>query len=232
MQHLDEHRFIDADTLAEALATAIQRVLRIAIAARGRASLVVSGGRTPQRFFNRLAALPLDWRKVVITLADERWVEIDSPSSNEQLVRRELLRDEAANAQFIGLKSHHVLSVGAQTAWRALADMPRPFDAIVLGMGDDGHTASLFPASPQLADALNSALPPDCVVMLAPVAPQARVSLNLAALLNSRRIVLHLQGAEKWAAYQQARVAGPIELMPVRAVLHQHLVPIEVFWSP
>ena len=83
MQHLDEHRFIDANTLAEALATAIQRVLRIAIAARGRASLVVSGGRTPRRFFNRLAALPLDWRKVVITNA----LPLGQPFARAQIER-------------------------------------------------------------------------------------------------------------------------------------------------
>lgn len=232
MQHLHEHRFIDAATLAEALATAIQRDLQTAIAARGRASLVVSGGRTPRRFFNRLAALSLDWRKVVITLADERWVEIDSPLSNEQLVRRELLRDEAVSAQFIGLKSNHVLSVGAETAWRALADLPRPFDVVVLGMGDDGHTASLFPDSPQLPDALNSSLPPACIALQAPVAPPARVSLNLAALLDSRRIFIHFQDAQKWAVYQLAKAPGPIEAMPIRALLRQPSIPVDVYWSP
>jgi 6-phosphogluconolactonase len=233
MHHPPEHRFPDAHALARALAGEIQVELQEAIAARGYASLVVSGGRTPVVLFNQLAGEKLPWNKVWVTLADERWVDVHDAASNEQLVRAELLQQQAATAQFIGLKNAAATpEQGADWTWRALSRIKRPFDVVLLGMGDDGHTASLFPDSPHLAQAMNTSLPPACVAMQAPVAPQARLSLNLNALLDARRIILHIQGDAKWAVYQAAKAHGPTAALPVRAVLHQQIVPIEVFWSP
>lgn len=238
MHHLPEHRFPDALGLARALAGEIQVELQEAIAARGHASLVVSGGRTPIALFHQLAAEKLAWDKVWVTLADERWVDVHDAASNERLVRAELLRDHAATAQFIGLKNAAATpEAGVEWAWRSLARIAKPFDVVVLGMGDDGHTASLFPPtstnpSPHLTQALNTSLPPTCVAMQAPVEPRARLSLNLNALLDTRRIILHIQGESKWSVYQAAKAHGPVAQLPVRAVLHQQLVPVEVFWSP
>lgn len=238
MPHHHEHRFPDAHALARALAGEIQVDLQEAIAMRGRASLVVSGGRTPVALFNQLATEKLPWDKVWVTLADERWVDVHDAASNECLVRTELLQQLAATAQFVGLKNAATTpEEGAQWAWRSLARIPRPFDVVVLGMGDDGHTASLFPASPtnpspQLTQALDTSRPPACVVMQAPVVPQARLSFNLNALLDTRRIVLHIQGEAKWAVYQTAKAHGPTALLPIRAALHQQEVPVDVFWSP
>jgi 6-phosphogluconolactonase len=233
MQHPHEHRFPDAQALAHALAGEIQVDLQEAIAARGSASLVVSGGRTPVTLFNQLASETLPWDKVWVTLADERWVDAHDASSNERLVRAELLQQRAATAQFISLKNAaETPEAGLDWTWRSLSRMARPFDVVLLGMGDDGHTASLFPNSAQLAQALDTSKPPAVVAMQAPVAPQQRISLNLNALLDSRRIVLHIQGESKWAVYQAAKQRGATELMPVRAVLHQQDVPVDVFWSP
>ena len=233
MQHPHEHRFPDANALARALAGEIQVDLQEAIAARGSASMVVSGGRTPVTLFNQLASESLAWDKVWVTLADERWVDAHDAASNERLVRAELLQQRAAAAQFVSLKNTaETPAAGADWAWRALSRMARPFDVVLLGMGDDGHTASLFPNNAQLAQALDTSKPPACIAMQAPVAPQARLSLNLNALLDARRIVLHIQGEGKWAVYQAAKQRGATELMPVRAVLHQHDVPVDVFWSP
>jgi 6-phosphogluconolactonase len=233
MQHAHEHRFPDAHALARALAGEIQVDLQEAIAARGSASMVVSGGRTPVTLFNQLASEALPWEKVWVTLADERWVDAHDAASNERLVKAELLQQRAAVAQFISLKNAAATpEAGAEWAWRSLARMSRPFDVVLLGMGDDGHTASLFPNTEPLAEALNTSRPPACVGMRAPVAPQERLSLNLTALLDARRIVLHIQGDAKWAVYQAAKQRGATELMPVRAVLHQQDVPVDVFWSP
>lgn len=233
MHHPHEHRFPDANALARALAGEIQVDLQEAIAARGHAGLVVSGGRTPVALFRQLAAEKLPWDKVWVTLADERWVDVHDASSNERLVRTELLQQHAGAARFIGLKNPaDTAAAGADWAWRALAKVGRPFDVVLLGMGDDGHTASLFPDSPHLAQALDTSRPPACVAMQAPVAPQARLSLNLNALLDARRIILHIQGDSKWAVYQAAKSHGPVAVLPVRAVLHQQDVPVDVFWSP
>lgn len=238
MHHSNEHRFPDAHALARALAGEIQVELQEAIAARGHASLVVSGGRTPVALFNQLAGELLPWDMVWVTLADERWVDVHDAASNERLVRVELLQRHAAAASFVGLKNAAATpEEGAEWAWRSLSRIKRPFDVVLLGMGDDGHTASLFPPtptnpSPHLAQALNTSTPPACVAMQAPVSPQARISMNLNALLDARRIILHIQGQTKWSVYQAAQARGATAALPVRAVLHQQIVPVEVFWSP
>jgi 6-phosphogluconolactonase len=118
------------------------------------------------------------------------------------------------------------------SAWETYARVPRPFDVTVLGMGDDGHTASLFPSSPNLKSALNPSAIAGCVGMWSPTPPQARISLNLSALLDSRRIFLFLVGEQKWRTYLRACEPGPTQDMPVRAVLRQEKTPVEVVWAP
>ena len=207
--------------------------LNAAIGARGLASLVVSGGKSPLKLFELLRSESLDWSRVCVALADERWVDPTDPDSNEKLVRNVLLQQSAAAARFIGLKNGAPTpDLGAVSAWETFARVPRPFDAVVLGMGDDGHTASLFPGSPNLPSALDQAAVAGCVGMRSPVAPHARLSLNLSALLDSRRIVLLITGAEKWRTFCAASADGPVQDMPVRAVLRQRRTPIEVMWAP
>jgi 6-phosphogluconolactonase len=160
-------------------------------------------------------------------------VDPTDPASNERLVREVLLRDRAAAARFVGLKNAaESPELGAMSAWETFASVPRPFDATVLGMGDDGHTASLFPNSPNLRSALDPAAAPGCVGMRAPTPPHARLSLNLSALLGSRRIYLLILGEDKWRTFTAAAGPGPIEDMPVRGVLRQQNTPVEVVWAP
>jgi 6-phosphogluconolactonase len=226
-------KFADSDALARNLSDQLAANLRTAIAARGLASLVVSGGKSPIKLFELLRVETLDWSRVCIALADERWVDPTDPESNEKLVRDYLLKESAAAARFIGLKNAAPTpDLGAVSAWETFARVPRPFDAVVLGMGDDGHTASLFPRSPNLASALNPAAVAGCVGMRSPVAPHPRLSLNLSALLDSRRIVLPLGGAQKWKTYCAASGDGPAEEMPIRCVLRQRHTPVEVMWAP
>ena len=230
---LNEHRFADATALAGVLAEQIKVDLQEAIAQRGSASLVVSGGRTPLPLFAQLRSQVLDWKNVWITLADERWVDVSSDTSNEHLVRQHLLVDRAASAHFVGLKNPaDTPEAGAEWATRALSRIPQPYDVIVLGMGEDGHTASLFPGSLALARALDPGAAPGCVAIHALTAPHARMTLNLAALLSARRILLHLEGEAKWRVYQRARTAASVVEMPVRAILQQKEVPVDVFWCP
>jgi 6-phosphogluconolactonase len=226
-------KFPDDESLSRALAEQIAAGLRAAIAARGLASLVVSGGKSPVKLFELLRTQTLDWSRVCIALADERWVDPADPGSNERLVRDVLLKDSAAAARFHGLKNGAPTpDMGAVSAWETFARVPRPFDAVVLGMGDDGHTASLFPRSPNLHDALNPGAAAGCIGMRAPTEPRARISLNLAALLDSRLVYILILGAAKLHTFTAASGPGPVEDMPVRAVLRQDRTPVEVVWAP
>jgi 6-phosphogluconolactonase len=226
-------RFADQGALAKSLAEQIAAALRNAISSRGLASLVVSGGTSPVKLFEALSAQVLEWSKVCVALADERWVDPADPGSNERLVRSVLLKNQAANARFLGLKNGAPTpDIGAVSAWETFARVPRPFDTVVLGMGDDGHTASLFPNSPNLPGALSPASAAGCVGMRAPVEPHPRLSLNMSALLDARRVVVLINGESKWRTYVTACEAGPVQDMPVRGVLQQTRTPVEVMWAP
>ncbi len=202
-KHLDPEgrqieRFEDRDDLAEALAGSVAGSLRAAITERGEASLVVSGGSTPKPLFEHLSRRPLAWGNVRVTLADERWVPADHEDSNERLIRRCLLVEEAAAATLIGLKTSDATpEEGCRACEQALAGIPRPFDVVILGMGGDGHTASLFPGAPELPAGLDLSSRRTCLAIRPPEAPQPRMSLTLAALVDSRRLVLHVTGEEK-----------------------------------
>jgi 6-phosphogluconolactonase len=228
-----ERRFPNAAALIETLALDIADALREGLAAGRGASLVVPGGRSPMPLFEHLSSAELDWDDVWVALSDERWVDASSASSNEKLVRDHLLKGAAAGAHFVGLKNGAAdARSGAHASWSAVAELPRPFDFMLLGMGEDGHVASLFPDSPGLALALDPAQPPGCVAMTAPVPPHERLSLNLRALLDSRRIGVLITGPDKWATYERARARGPAVDMPVRALLQQQNVPVAVYWAP
>jgi 6-phosphogluconolactonase len=226
-------RYPDAASLADRLAADIAASLSGAIAQRGLASLVVSGGNSPAQLFQALSTRALDWSRVCVALADERWVDPSDAGSNEKLVRNGLLRDAAAAARFSGLKNAAPSpELGAASAWETFARVPRPFDVTVLGMGDDGHTASLFPHSPNLRNALDPSAAAGCVGMRAPTEPHARLSLNLSALLDSRQMYILILGETKWRTFTTANGPGAVEDMPVRAVLRQDRTPVEVVWAP
>jgi 6-phosphogluconolactonase len=229
---IEPKEYPSMDALAREAAGRIARHLARALDERGIASLVVSGGRTPTKLFEQLSTQDIDWRRVCLALTDERWVEPSEPGSNEKLVRDFLLKNKAADARFAGLKNAAPSpDLGAVSAWQTFARVPRPFDVTVLGMGDDGHTASLIPGSPNLCIALNPNATAGCVGMWSPVAPHPRLSLNLSALLDSRRVLIVMEGEGKRRAYEAANHAGAVEEMPIRAVLRQQQTPVEVLWA-
>lgn len=228
-----EHRFPDVEALTAALSGEIRVDLEEAIATRGSASLIVSGGSTPVPLFRQLRRERLDWSKVWIGLADERWVEASDAQSNERLVRDELLQENAAAAHFVGMKNPAATpESGCDWAWRALKRLPRPYDVVLLGMGADGHFASLVPNSVSVMRSLDIDAPPACVAMHSLAAPHARVSQNLSALLDARRIALMLVGDEKWSVFQRAKQSGAMSELPIRAILIQQRTLVDVFWSP
>jgi len=227
-QGVSTQEFPSAPLLAEALAERVVGQLHEAIESRGVATLVVSGGKSPIALFQQLVRQPLDWSKVVITLADERWVPIEHVDSNEALLRRYLLIGAVAKAKFIGLyRSAESQEKAALAADEALAELPA-IDVLVLGMGDDGHTASLFPSSPNLAEALDPQGTRRCWPMLAPTVPHQRLSMSRAMLASARYPLLSISGQGKLDTLRTA-ASGDETTMPVRAFLQS---PLEIYWCP
>ena len=228
--NVTRHTFTGGDALARQLASDVAAALARRLAADGAAGLVVSGGRTPAAFLRELATRELDWSQVCVTLADERRVAADDPASNLRLVRDALAGAPASRATLVDIAA---TAPDAPTRWsKALARIPRPFAAVVLGMGEDGHIASLFPGMPGLATALDLSQAALVVEGVAPVEPAARLSLSLPALLDTELLVLHVTGAAKLATLQRAGEAGSVLDMPVRALLAQRRVPLAIYYAP
>ncbi len=219
------------DVLSKAFASTLSSILKTGIQTRGRASLVVSGGRTPVALFELLSQADLDWSKVDITLADERWVDEQDEASNTRLVKEKLLQNKAAAAHFVPLKSaHEDANEGVNEAESNIASMAQPFDALILGMGEDGHTASLFPCSEQVNDGLDMSSGRTCIAVTPTTAPHQRMSMTLPTLLNSRNIFLHLTGERKKEVLTEALENATEAQKPITAVVNR--APVTLMWAP
>lgn len=223
------HEYRTPALLADGLANDVAEQLRTAISARGEATLVVSGGRSPVAFFQQLAKQGLDWSRVTITLADERWVPVEHADSNAGLLKQHLLQGPAAKAKFLSLYSAAAnLEDAAEQADRLLGELPG-IDVLVLGMGDDGHTASLFPDSPNLHDALAPDGTRRCWPMLAPTVPHQRLTMSRALLATANYTVLSISGSSKLTTLSAALASDDVAAMPIRAFLQPTL---EIYWCP
>lgn len=221
--------FGDAAAMATALAEDVAQILRGALAARGQASLRASGGRSPIAFFQSLSTQALDWSQVSIGLVDERWVPADHPDSNARLLREHLLCNAASAAQFVPLANAAATpEAGLAQAEQAQAGIAPDCDVLVLGMGEDGHTASLFPDADETAAAMRMDNPALLAAVHPRGAPHARISLTLPALLRARHLLLPIQGATKRAVLERAVQASP-EQLPVAAILRS-VTPLTVYY--
>lgn len=212
-----EHDFADRQALATALAADVAAHLQRAVAGKGEAVIAVSGGTTPALFFEALSHADIAWPQITVTLVDERQVPETSDRSNARLVRANLLRNKAAGARFVPLYKNP-----------AAADEP-PFDAAILGMGDDGHTASFFPGGDTLAEALDPHTDEKLIAISAPGSGEPRITFTLPVLLAVPFLVLHIEGAAKRATLERALADGPVEAMPIRAVLRSP-TPTTLYW--
>lgn len=225
-------KYPNSQLLIEDLAAYIVKDLRQAIDKKGHASIAVSGGKTPIPLFKLLSQQDLDWHNVFITLVDDRWVDDTDDASNEKLVLTYLLQNKAKFANFVGLKNSCDNPFdGAEITDKILNKIPMPLDVLILGMGEDGHTASLFPGAANLRAGLDMKSGRKVVGMTPLTAPLDRITLTLPTILDSQNIYLHLVGESKMQVLQQAEKGDDINQMPIRAILQQNKVNVIGFWT-
>jgi 6-phosphogluconolactonase len=226
------HNFASQDALIGVLSKSIIDQLQEAIDQKDKASLIVSGGNTPKPLFKKLSEASLAWEKVSVGLCDERWIPSSDENSNENLVKTYLLQGNASKATFIGMYNEE-LSAHMSEKWctQKMKESLFPFDVLVLGMGNDAHTASLFPDNVKLEKALDLNNEDLCIAIEPTTAPYVRMSLTRSAILSAKHIYLHFEGLEKRAVYQEVIAGEDIYKMPIRSILNQDIKDVEVYYA-
>jgi 6-phosphogluconolactonase len=233
-----EFHFENRSHLFTALTAECLDILSESLSKQGGATLLVSGGSTPAPLYEALSKTELAWKKIKVALVDERWVDHQHSASNEALIKRSLMINNAKVASFIGMKTPDKHANKGQSETEAqYRSLQQPFTVAIVGMGVDGHTASLFP----YADGLNKALKPESDQLTAAINAKSspvtgpnteRLTMTVAGLLKCERLIILLTGEDKLAVFDQAMKPGPVEEMPIRALLHQEKVPVELYWAP
>jgi 6-phosphogluconolactonase len=235
---LKEFFFEQRHHLFNTLVAECQDVLSEAISKHGCATLLVSGGTTPGPLYEALSKTDLNWKKIKVALVDERWVDNDHTASNEALIKRTLLTNNAKVAEFISMKTAASTAVKGQSeVEQRYAALPQPFSLAIVGMGLDGHTGSLFPKAQGTKDALKA----DTAHLVTAInaiasditgAYTERMSMTIAALLKSERIIVLFTGEDKLEVFNAVQRSGFNEDLPISALVHQEQVPVELYWVP
>jgi 6-phosphogluconolactonase len=224
-----ESRQAASSAAADLLATAVAE--QLAAGPQLEASLVVSGGSTPGPCFDLLSAKKLDWFRVTVIPSDERWVACEHPDSNERLIRIRLLKGRAEGGKVLSLfRAGIEASQAPGLIEQDLDGLTRPFTATLLGMGEDGHFASLFPDFEDLQNALNPQGGTQCITVQTAGSPHLRISLTLSALLDSEHLVLLIFGEAKRIVFEAANAGG--SSYPVGSLLQNARSPLTVIWAP
>lgn len=222
--------FGNKEELLNELSSNIIQIIEESIEENGKASLLVSGGSTPKPLFEKLSNIDIPWDKVIISLVDDRWVPSNHKDSNELLVKENLMQNFASKANFVGMYIEN------KTAYESDIDCSKayqrnvyPFDVIILGMGGDSHTASLFPNNEKLEKAYDLENTNLCISIKPTTAPHDRMSLTLQGILGAKNIILHIEGEEKLKVYEDALKSTDIYATPISAVLNNEEKDIEVY---
>jgi 6-phosphogluconolactonase len=223
----------DAGELAEAIAGDIGFIIDSALDARGSALIALPGGKTPIAALDLLAAQKRKWKDVTIIPTDDRLVEVTSPMSNVAMLAKKFLPLGARVVPLTSEKASDYKAAG-RAADARLADLPFPLDLVWLGMGADGHTASIF-AGPDLDEALNGPKERRALgVMPDPMpddAPVARVTLSKAAILSARSLTMAITGADKRAVLERAIAEGPGSTVPIGRVLGDSDLAVDIHYA-
>lgn len=226
------------EALAERLADDIAEQISVSIAQRGRAVVALSGGSTPKPMFQSLCQRAIDWSSVIVTLVDERWVPTTNSLSNGAFLQSHLL-SALPSTKFVPLyaaaKSAEdslpaVLSTYAQ-ATSSTMSLPAAFDVVILGMGEDGHTASFFPDASNIDAMLDPQQPLPLLSCESPSTQVPRITWSLPRLLDTAFLALHFTGSKKKAVYQQALENKPTSALPIGSILHQSKTPLSVYYA-
>lgn len=225
-EHICNSRLDASQLAAERIATRLQLDLE----SQSEASIVVSGGSTPVDCFGALASTDLPWDRVHVVPSDERWVPVDDSASNEKMIREKLLVNRASNATFHPLyASDSSAREHCATLANGLDALPLLFSSVLLGMGEDGHFASLFPDIAQLDDGLDLDSNNRCMAVTTAGSPHERISLTLSTLARSKEIILLIFGDAKHRVLIKAK--GLDSTLPVSHLLRQQRTPVHVIWA-
>ena len=226
---LTEFKFDSRDAASAAIAARMAGMIDARLARDDAASIVVGGGTTPGQCFNYLSGYELDWKNVQVALSDERWVPNDHDDSNERLVRDSMLKDSAAAGRILSIFAADS-SVDERCDALQSQKPEKGFACSMVGMGTDGHFASLFPD----ADCLEAGLKLGNTRFYLPVrtaaSPHARITMTLSALLDSDEVLLFIFGEEKLAVFENAHTVD--KTYPVTALLEQEKTPVSLYWAP
>ncbi len=228
---LELKKYISRTELVEELSANIISMLRQGIDERDEGSMLLSGGSTPAQLYEKMSNTNFDWEKVWFAPTDERWVGPGHADSNEKMIRNTLLVNKARAAHYIGLKVEGENPIACSPAVEEkLKKMPMPFDAVLLGMGEDGHFASLFPYLDDTKKAMDLDGSSLCYPIRRDGDEHDRITMSYKAILSTRNIILLFFGKSKLAVFEQA-VKNVSEHLPISYLLNQSNVPVTLYWA-
>ncbi|MDN3651532.1 6-phosphogluconolactonase [Thalassotalea ponticola] len=228
---INKQTFPSRQALDAAFAKQVASQLTSAIEKRGKATIAFSGGSTPKGFFEQLSLQPIEWQKVTVTLADDRWVDTEHSDSNDRLLRENLLTNNAAQATLFSLVENGPFTPAVLEQKNTELNSVLPLDIVILGMGEDGHTASIFPCSEQVEQGLDNSNAPALMLVEPTTAPYQRITFNFPALIAAQHLYLHIVGENKLTVLDKALDNEDAMTMPIRAFLHHPDKTIDVIWA-
>jgi 6-phosphogluconolactonase len=228
---MNMHEFSTLKACEDALLNQLTGSIESLLSQNKAVKLALAGGNTPKGFYKKLSRVSLDWEKIAVTLTDERWVNVNDDASNERMLKQTLFQNKAKIAQFLGLKTpEQSPELGQPHTTSLLSDHFPQLDYVVLGMGEDGHFASIFPEMNNTRALLELEQTEKCLPAL-PEGQPARMSLTLSYLLTAQHIFLLVTGKAKKNIINQQLKPDALPTLPIHWLLQQTHCPVTIYWS-